>query len=104
MNYGEEFKTSPPMIDVSKISDSIPIALFVGDKDDLATVYDNDWLFEELGGNNTVFSYEILPDFGHSTFNFGKNKTFLNTIADQLEQYNPLPESLKLQFGNGTSE
>lgn len=96
MNYGEGFEASPPVIDVSKISDSVPIALFVGDKDDLATVYDNNWLYEELGGNNTVINYEILPNFGHSTFNFGMNKTYFENIDAYLEEYNPLPESLKL--------
>lgn len=74
----------------------MPIALFVGDKDDLATVHDNNWLYEELGGNKTVFNYEILPNFGHSTFNFGKNKTFYDNITTYLEEYNPLPQSIKL--------
>ena len=69
------------MIDLTKISDSVPISLFVGDRDDLATVYSNDKLFEAVG-NKTIFSYEVLPDFGHTTFNYGKNKTYLKTISE----------------------
>lgn len=81
--YGEEFEDEPPLIDLKKISDSVPISLFVGDRDELATVYANDLLFETVG-NKTIFSYEVLPDFGHTTFNYGKNKTYLNTISEQL--------------------
>jgi hypothetical protein len=63
--------------------------LFVGAKDDLATVYDNDILYE-IVGNDTIFSYNILPEFGHTTFNYGKDKTFLRTILEQLKEYNPI--------------
>lgn len=77
------------MIDLTKISDSVPISLFVGDRDDLATVYSNDKLFEAVG-NKTIFSYEVLPDFGHTTFNYGKNKTYLKTISEQLQRFNPI--------------
>jgi len=77
------------LIDLTKISDSVPISLFVGDRDDLATVYSNDKLLEAVG-NKTIFSYEVLPDFGHTTFNYGKNKTYLKTISDQLQRFNPI--------------
>lgn len=77
------------MIDLTKISDSVPISLFVGDRDDLATVYSNDKLLEAVG-NKTIFSYEVLPDFGHTTFNYGKNKTYLKTISEQLQRFNPI--------------
>ena len=81
--YGEEFEDEPPLIDLSKISDSVPISLFVGENDELATIYSNDLLFEAVG-NKTIFSYEVLPNFGHTTFNYGKNKTYLSTISEQL--------------------
>jgi len=94
--YGEGFEVNPPIIDVSQITDSVPIALYVGDKDDLATIYDNDWLYSELG-DDIVISYEILENFGHSTFNFGRNQTYFNKIAEQIATYNPLPEEIKVQ-------
>ena len=37
INYGQGFEEKPPIIDVSKISDSVPMAFYVGSKDDLAT-------------------------------------------------------------------
>jgi hypothetical protein len=38
--YGQE---SPPDIDLTKISDSVPIAFYVGSKDDLATPKNAEW-------------------------------------------------------------
>ena len=89
LQYGKEFESHPPEIDRSKINGTVPISLFVGGKDELATVYDNDKLYE-IVGNQTIFSYTILPDFGHTTFNYGKDKTFLKKILEQLTKFNPV--------------
>jgi len=84
LQYGDQFESHPPIIDLSKINGTVPISLFVGANDDLATVYDNDKLYS-IVGNETIFSYQVLPDFGHTTFNYGKDKTFLRTIMEQLK-------------------
>lgn len=40
--YGELYEEQPPLINVTNISDSVPISLFVGENDDLATKFSND--------------------------------------------------------------
>jgi len=97
LQYGDQFESHPPIIDLSKINGTVPISLFVGANDDLATVYDNDKLYS-IVGNETIFSYQVLPDFGHTTFNYGKDKTFLRTIMEQLKQFNPInSEEIKVE-------
>ena len=82
------------MIDLTKISDSVPIALYVGANDDLATEKNAEWIRAQIG-EETVFSYKVLPYFGHSTFNYGKNRSYLADIADHVNEFNPIEESNK---------
>jgi hypothetical protein len=56
MNQELYSQDTPPMIDVSQITDT-PIALFVGQQDRLSTVQDAHWLNKTLG---TVVEYEEL--------------------------------------------
>ena len=78
--YGQDF---PPDIDLSKISNEVPIAFYVGSRDDLSTPKNAEWARSQIG-EDTVFSYNILDNFAHATFNFGKDRTYLDDIADHL--------------------
>ena len=68
----------------------MPIALFVGNQDPLATVADADWLQTKLG--NVVFRQNIENhdhDFGTSiTMDYMKN------VINLTQKYNPKPAQL----------
>lgn len=83
--YGSE---TPPDIDLTKISDKVPIALYVGNKDDLSTPKNAEWVRSQIG-KDTVFSLQVLDNFGHATFNFGKDRSYLDDIVGHLQKYNP---------------
>ena len=84
--YGQE---TPPDIDLRKISNKVPIAFYVGNKDDLSTEKNAEWARDQIG-KDTVFSYNVLDNFAHATFNFGKDRSYLDHIAGHLEKFNPL--------------
>jgi hypothetical protein len=88
-NMAHYNQTLPPVIDLTKISDSVPIAFYVGTDDDLATVKNAEWARAQIG-EETVFSFNVVSDFGHSTFNYGKDRSYLDDIAVHLERFNPI--------------
>ena len=56
-----------------------PIALYVGLDDDIATPSDAQWLKSTVP---SVVSYHELEGFGHATFNFGKDMSYLDMISE----------------------
>ena len=79
-DYGAEHnqaiynQDTPPLIPLSNIKD-LPIGLFVGKTDELATVIDNQWLKEVLEENNSLGAYHEY-EFGHISFYLGKDLSY----------------------------
>lgn len=88
-NQAKYHRDTPPDINLKKISNKVPIAMFVGNDDDLATVRNAEWIRSEIG-KDTVFSLKTLENFGHATFNFGKDRDYLDDIHSYLKTYNPI--------------
>jgi len=63
--------------------------MYVGTRDDLATVKNAEWARSEIG-EDTVFNLQVLDDFTHSTFNYGKDRRYLDDIHGHLRTYNPI--------------
>ena len=82
--YGQD---TPPHIDLSKIQ-SVPIAMFVGTKDDLGDVTDARWAKDQI---KTVESY-VEVDAGHSTFMIGKDMSYFSKVMDFVHKYNPMTQ------------
>lgn len=78
-HYGSK---TPPQIDVSKIS-HVPIAMFVGKQDDLATPEDTRWARDEI---KTTIYYEELDNFDHGSFMLGKDMSFMKTVLKLVAQ------------------
>ncbi|CDW90338.1 ab-hydrolase associated lipase region family protein [Stylonychia lemnae] len=88
LNYGQE---TPPIIDITKIQ-KVPIALFVGEDDEVATVIDNRWAKDQL---KTLVYYQEYK-LGHLSFLIGKDGSyFTQDVMNLLNTYHPLnlPES-----------
>lgn len=86
--YGQE---SPPDYDMSQIK--VPTALFIGEKDDLGDVKDNERLQTSLQGNPALVYSKVYSDFSHVTFFVGKEEAFQAWYPDLqalLNTYNPV--------------
>ena len=68
----------------------MPIALFAGVDDSLATVTDVTWLTTQLGN---VAHYEVVQNMAHG-FMIAKNMSYFNNVLILVKQYNPLPAQL----------
>ena len=83
VRYGSE---NPPVYDLSKIT--APIALFVGDKDDLACPADVDYLVTQLPN---VIHHEIVDFQGwtHLDFSIGidADKLIYETVMNMMKAY-----------------
>jgi len=55
--------------------DKVPIALFAGKYDDLATVEDARWAREQIKSKYLI--YKEIDQFDHSSFLLGKNMSYL---------------------------
>ena len=77
--YGQ---TQAPEIDVSKIS-HVPVAMFVGKQDDLATPADTQWARDQI---KTTIYYEELDNFDHGSFMLGKDMSFMDTVLKLVKQ------------------
>ncbi len=77
--YGQE---TAPEFDLTKIS-KVPIGLFIGGEDELADPEDVAWLKEQLPASSIIFE-KTYPDFGHSTFNIGKESELEPFLDDVL--------------------
>lgn len=63
----------------------MPIAMFVGDKDPLATPMDTKWATTQLGN---VIHYEVIENFDHSTFTIGLDMSYMDRVVANIAKYN----------------
>ena len=64
-----------------------PIAFFSGTSDRLADPTDVAWLRDTLTPGVLVHN-DIIPEYGHLTFIWGKDMTFFNTtVLDLVREY-----------------
>ena len=88
-DYGEEQnlrqygQSWPPILDLT-ITNDIPVGLFVGDGDKLATVKDNHWLKGQLH-NNLKFYKEY--HMGHLSFMIGQDSSYVQDLITFLDNY-----------------
>ena len=81
--YGQ---STPPLIDLQKIS-KVPIAMFVGNTDQLATVDDNRWAKTQLATLKFYKEYSL----GHLSFMIGKDMSYFTVdVMNILKQYHPV--------------
>jgi len=62
--------------------------MFVGKEDKFSTPLDAGWARDQLGP--AVVHYHELENTDHSAFNFGRDMSYLNSVLDLIEEYNPL--------------
>ena len=79
-HYGQD---SPPLIDMLHVK-SMPIALFVGTGDKLATVEDNKYLRSSLGKNLQLYKEYNM---GHLSFMIGKDMGYVKDMIDFLDKH-----------------
>ena len=76
---------TPPDFDLSLLT--MPLAIFSGDTDGLATVKDVAWTVQQLQNSTVVFNKQYQA--GHLTFAIGKDMSFLTDDAVPLtNKYN----------------
>ncbi len=89
--YGQ---STAPEIDLTKIS-KVPIGLFVGNSDQLATVADNRWAKTQLKTLKFYNEYSL----GHLSFMIGKDMSyFLVDVMNLLKEYHPLKSAEESTF------
>ena len=87
---------TPPLIELDAIKDlNIPIAMFAGDKDRIATEDDAKRLVQQLGPH-TVVEYMRIADFNHYSFNLfhvdhEDAEEYLKRMVYWVHLRNPLP-------------
>ena len=89
VNWWYYHSWNPPQFDVRKIK-NMPIAMYAGRQDPLATIADVDWLNTQLGN---VVHYMKIDQHDHD---FGASKTmeYMQSVIELSKKYNPLPGSL----------
>ena len=81
--YGSE---TPPEISLATFSD-LPIALFCGSGDKLASPHDYMWLRDELVAHNNCIYYKEY-DMGHLAFLMPADKTIYREMLALIKRYN----------------
>jgi lysosomal acid lipase/cholesteryl ester hydrolase len=74
------------LYDLSAIRD-IPIGLFVGADDRLATVNDNRLLKLDLEKSNSLKFYKEYPNMGHVTFFLNKDNVYVDDVVTLLDKF-----------------
>jgi len=91
-HYGQK---EPKEIFLSKIK-TMPIAMYVGAQDPLATPYDTKWASEQLGN---VIHYEVMDNFDHGAFTLGLDMSYMNRVLENIAEYNhPTFKSVKTKI------
>ena len=67
----------------------MPVAIFVGKEDSLATTEDAAWTQSQLG--DIVVRYQELDGKDHSAFNYGKDMSYLEDVIKVLFEFNSVP-------------
>ena len=84
-NLREYGRVGPPEIKLSDIK-KMPIAMFVGADDHLATPGDAVWEQEQLGN---VVHFEVMSNFDHESFMLGFDTSYITRALDLVKKYNP---------------
>jgi hypothetical protein len=72
-------------INLSKIS-KVPVAFFVGGKDDFADPTDSKWTSNQI---KSVAHYQEIPQFNHYSFLIAKDMSFMKDVLGVVEKFNP---------------
>lgn len=83
----------PPVIDVENLS-KVPIAMYVGKQDDLATTTDARWAQKSI---KTIQHYQEVDNCDHGTFLTGLDMSFMDSVLDQVKAHQQ-PESTLMQL------
>jgi dienelactone hydrolase len=75
------------MKNISKGTDNVPIAMFVGAEDKLADPTDATWAKDQIG-EDVVVHFEIIPEFSHSAFTMGIDMSYMSRVMDLIVKYN----------------
>jgi len=73
------------MIPLTSITD-VPIAMFVGQEDSLATPIDTRRVYNMV---KTHFYYKVYPNMNHMSFTTGKNMDYFKDVLTLVAKYNP---------------
>lgn len=76
---------TPPEINLSNI-DQVPVAMFVGTKDDLGDVKDCEWARDQI---KSIAHYEEV-EAGHASFLIGKDMSYFDNVMKLVSKYNPV--------------
>ena len=80
-NQNKYGKKTPPEIDITRIKNTnVPIGMVVGLEDELSSELDTRWMRDTIGKKNVVFYQEIHG--GHTSFNVGKDMSYMNNVID----------------------
>lgn len=91
--YGTEKAPEIPIQNISKV----PIAMFVGQKDELADTADNQWAHEKMGDKAVKFYKEY--NLGHLSFLVANDMSFFTTdVMNILRQYHPANDGALDEF------
>ena len=75
--YGEEHEVQVPFIDLSKMKDTkVPIVMFVGKQDALATIKGAKRTIKEICRKDTKIIK--IDNFNHSSFNFANDLSYVD--------------------------
>lgn len=66
----------------------MPIMMFVGKEDILSTPVDARWTKDQIG--DAVIKYTELEDHDHSSFNFGRDMSFMEDVYATIKTMNPM--------------
>jgi predicted esterase len=85
----QPFSTFKDMIpyDFNKIPKNIPIGLFVGSDDRLATPEDNRILRKTLNDQGVLNFYKEYEKTGHISFFISKSNIFMNDVLEKIKEY-----------------
>jgi hypothetical protein len=82
--YGQ---ASPPLIPIQNLQGKVPIAMFVGQKDELADPIDNEWAYGQME-KAVVFYHEY--NLGHLSFLVAEDMSYFTVDAMNLiKKYSP---------------
>ena len=81
----------PPQINLTEIA-TVPIAMFVGNQDDLGDPTDEEWARDQIKSSPTsnLVHYEEF-DAGHASFIIGKDMSYFDRAMTLVNKYNPVP-------------
>lgn len=96
LKYGQ---ANPPEVDLTRIDNTeVPVALFVGNEDDIADIEDSEWVKSQIldngRGSDVLVHYEEF-EAGHYSFMVGENMKYLESLLHLVSKYNPIPEAIE---------